>query len=373
MNKIQKVNYLDFSKDIKSRGRLYLKAISNVLSSNTYILSSQVESFEKEFADYLGIKYCVGVANGLEAIQIALIASGVGKGDEVITTPISAMATTLAVIAVGATPIFVDVNNNGQIESLEIEKLITKRTKAVIPVDLYGQPCEWDKIKALCKKYKLRLIEDSCQAHGSSYKGKKLGTLGEVGCFSFYPTKNLGAFGDGGALVTNSNSLAKKFRQIRDYGQKSKYKHSIYGLNSRLDELHAAVLRVKLKFLDKDNNLRRKIARRYVDLLSKVGDVSLVLPENIDYSNFHIFVIRSSKRDQLKDYLYKSGIQSLIHYPITIPDQPVFQGKYRALKIPKSRKFVKEILSLPCYPSMSYTDVGYVSNKIVEFFHEGKR
>src|SRR5258706_5275441 len=370
-NKIKKINYLDFPKEVKVRGRLYMKAVSTVLKSGSYVLSSEVENFETEFAKYLGTKYCVGVANGLEAIQIALMAYGIGKGDEVITTPLSAVATTLAIVAVGARPVFADINENGQIDAGKIEKLITKKTRAVLPVDLYGQPCDLDQIKSICKRHELYLIEDSCQAHGSYFKNKKLGTFGDVGCFSFYPTKNLGAFGDGGALITNDKILANKFKQLRDYGQEYKYKHVVYGLNSRLDELHAGILRVKLKFLQKDNDFRRELAKRYVDNLSKIKGLTLVLPKKISDSNFHLFVIKTKKRDELKKFLMDNGIPSLIHFPITIPQQPVLRTlNIKVPKLPVSERFVNEILSIPCHQFMSLKEVDYVSAKVAELFSQ---
>ena len=370
MDKIKKISFLDFTQEYKIRKKEYTHAFDRVMTSGVYILSKEVQEFENNLAKYLNVKYCVGVANGLEAIQIALMVKGIGPGDEVITTPISAVATTLAILAVGAEPIFADTNEKGQIDSVQIEKLITKNTKAILPVDLYGQPCDLVKIKEICKKHKLFLIEDACQAIGSTLDGKKLGTYGDVGCFSFYPTKNLGAFGDGGCLVTNNEKLAKTYRELRDYGQQTKYVHIRYGLNSRLDELHAALLSVKLNYLDKDNAKRRIVAKRYIDKLKNIKGLELILPENLDDSNFHLFVIKTKKRDELKKYLADNGIPSLIHYPITIPDQPMFKAKYRNLKIPIARKFVKEILSLPCHPYLDDNEVDYVSGKIVNFFKD---
>ena len=364
-----KINYLDFPKEVKVRNKEYLTAIKRVLNSGVYILSSEVENFEKEFASYLGVKYCVGTANGLEAIKIALMALGVGKGDEVITTPISAVATTLAIIAVGATPIFADVNKRGQIDHTKIEGLITRRTKAILPVDLYGQPCDLVQIKEICKRHGLALIEDSAQAHGAFLNGRKLGTYGDIGCFSFYPTKNLGAFGDGGAIVTNNKKIDKIFRELRDYGQESKYVHIRYGLNSRLDELHAALLSEKLKHLDEDNKVRREIAKRYVSNLVGVDGIQIVLPEKLGDSNFHLFVITTDKRDELQKFLKDQRVPSLVHYPLTIPQQPVI--KKLGIKVPglfKSERFVKRVLSLPCHPFMTLTEVDYVSGVIKKFF-----
>lgn len=364
---MQKVNYLDFKKEAKLHGDKYLSAAKRVLDSGVYVLSDEVKEFEKEFAKFCGAKYCIGVANGLEAIQISLMALGVGKGDEVITTPISAVATTLAILAVGATPVFVDVKENGQINEDLIESAITKKTKAVLPVHLYGQPANVKEIKKICKKYNLFLIEDSAQAHGTRLNGKKVGTFGELACYSFYPTKNLGAIGDGGAITTNNSDLAKICYQIRDYGQESKYVHTRFGLNSRLDELQAAILREKLKFLNEDNEKRKEIAKKYMEKLKGAKDVEIVLPQKFEDSIFHLFVIKTEKRDKLKKYLAENGIPSLIHYPVTIPDQPMFNGKYKKIEIPVARKFVNEILSLPCNPFLSLQDVGFVSQRILNF------
>lgn len=365
---MQKIKYLDFPEEYNQRGKSYIKAIDNVFKSGVYVLGSEVERFEKEFAKYSGTRNCIGVANGLEAIQISLMALGINAGDEIITTPISAVATTLAILAVGAIPIFADVNENGQIDTGQVLKLITKKTKAVLPVHLYGQPMDIYTLQKLCKKHKLFLIEDAAQAHGSKFNGKKIGTFGDIACYSFYPTKNLGAIGDGGAIVTSNNKLAAICREIRDYGQKSKYIHSRYGLNSRLDELQASILLVKLKNLEQDNNKRREIAKRYVKNLAGVTKVQMILPKNITDSNFHLFVIRTKKREELKNYLAKHGVPSLIHYPITIPDQPMFNKKYKKMTIPRARIFVNEVLSLPCHPFMKLSEVDYISDTIKEFF-----
>lgn len=368
MQKVKQIKYLDFPKEFRNRRKEYISAFERVLSSGIYVLDGEVEKFEDKLAKYLGVKYCVGTANGLEALQIALMAKEIGPGDEVITTPLSAVATTLAILAVGATPVFVDTNEFGQIDVSQIGKLITKKTAAILPVDLYGQPCDMAAMKKICKKYKLFLLEDACQAHGATLKGKKLGTFGDVGAFSFYPTKNVGAFGDGGALVTDDKHLADVFREVRDYGQAKKYIHVRYGLNSRLDELHAALLQVKLKYLDKDNAARRKIAKRYISNLRGVSGMKIILPDRAEDSNFHLFVIKTEKRDELQNFLKEKGIPSLIHYPLAIPDQPLFKGRYKNLKIPVVRTLVKEVLSLPCHPYMTIAEVDYISGSIKEFF-----
>lgn len=362
------IKSVGFAGEVKKRKGEYDLAFSRVLNSGWYILGNEVENFEKELAKYLKVRYCVGVGNGLEALQIALMTLGIGRGDQVITTPVSALATTLSIMAVGAEPVFVDINENGQIDSTKIEKAITKKTRAIIPVDLYGQPADLVEIRKICKKYKLFLIEDAAQAHGATLKGKKLGSYGDIGCFSFYPTKNLGAFGDGGALVTNNKKYAEMFKILRDYGQSSKYLHTHYGLNSRLDELHAAILRTKLKHLESDNKVRRRIAKRYIGNLKNVTGLEIVLPPRIEDSNFHLFVVKTYKRDGLKKYLADRGVPSSIHYPIAIPDQPLFGGKYKSLRIPVARKFVKQILSIPCHPFMKRSEIEYVSQQAGKYF-----
>ena len=247
-------------------------------------------------------------------------------------------------------------------------KALSPIRQRILPVYLYGQPIEIDKVQKICSKHKIYLIEDAAQAHGSVYKGQKLGSFGKLSCFSFYPTKNVGAIGDGGAIATNDKKLMQVCSQIRDYGQEKKYVHIRFGLNSRLDELQAALLLVKLKYLDKDNGKRRKIAATYIKYLSKIKEIRLVLPSNINDSNYHLFVIRTKERDALKKYLESQGIPSLIHYPITIPDQPMFEKKYKNIKIPESRKLVKDVLSLPCNPMLEIDDVIYISNKIKDYF-----
>lgn len=350
------------------RQREYLSSLKDVINSGWYVLGKEVDKFEKKFAEYLGIKYCIGVGNGLEALQISLMALNIGRGDEVITTPLSAVATTLAILAVGAKPVFVDINEIGQIDVNKIEKAISFKTKAILPVHLYGQPSGINKIKKICKENNLFLIEDAAQAHGALLKGKKLGTYGDVAGFSFYPTKNLGAFGDGGAIVTNNSKYAKICRVIRDYGQEDKYVHTRYGLNSRLDEIQASLLSQKLKYLDSDNNKRRLLAKRYLRNLKKIADIKIVLPSNFEDSNFHLFVIRTAKREELKEFLIKRKIPALIHYPKIIPDQVFLKNTFKDLNLPVSRRFVKEILSLPCHPFMNYDQIDRIASEIFRFF-----
>lgn len=352
----------------KSRINKFRAAFEHVLSSGKFILDKEVKSFEQQFAEYLGSKYCIGVGNGLEALQISLMSLGIGTDDEVITTPISAVATTLAIMAVGAKPVFVDTTEDGLINSDLIPQAITRKTKAILPVHLYGNSIDLEKIQAICKKFNLLLIEDAAQAHGSTFNGNKLGTFGSLGCFSFYPTKNLGALGDGGVIVTNSKALAQICREIRDYGQRKQYVHVRFGLNSRLDELQAALLNVKLSHLDKDNRKRQQLALRYIDNFSSLKEMKIIKPNPKTQSNFHLFVIKTKKRDQLMKYLQRNGIQTLIHYPTIIPDQPFLKSRYESLSLPVARSFVKTCLSLPFHPTMKLADVDFVSSKIINFY-----
>lgn len=358
--------FVDLKQEAKIYSKEYLKALERVVTSGWYILGQEVEAFEKELAKYLDVKHVVGVANGLEALQISLMALDIGKGDEVITTPLSAVATTLAILAVGATPVFIDTDKSGQINISKIEKGITSKTKAILPVHLYGNALHLDKLQQITNKHNLFLIEDAAQAHGSEYQGKKLGSIGNIGCFSFYPTKNLGAIGDAGALATNNDSLAKNFRQLRDYGQASKYEHTRYGLNSRLDELQAALLREKLKHLDELNAKRLANAKLYWELFEGVNGIQCIRAPKDSVSNIHQFVIKVQNRDIVQQKLKEDNIPTLVHYPILIPRQPMFKHKYSSLKLPIADHLVKEILSLPCGPFLTQKEVKLVAKAIIE-------
>lgn len=352
--------YLYFKKEIDS-------AINDVLKSGGYILGEKVQLFEKQFASYLGSKYCIGVGNGLEALQISLMALGIKEGDEVITTSHSAVATALAIKAVGATPVFVDIDNYFHLDANKIEEKITSRTKAILPVHLYGQMVDIEKIKSIAKKHHLFIIEDAAQAHGAEYKGKKAGTFGEAGCFSFYPTKNLGAFGDGGAIVTNKKDIYEKCKMIRNYGQKNRYEHKIYGINSRLDEIQAAILSVELKYLDRFNKTRNKLANIYIKLLSSVDKIRLPQIRPNNKHAFYLFVIEAQNRDELMKYFEKYNIPTLIHYPIPIHKQKCF-SEFNSLHLPIVENKVKTILSLPIHPFLNEKDITYIAKHIIKFY-----
>ncbi len=362
------IKFLDLSLEYKRHQRRFDQVFNQVASSGWFILGSAVKDFELSFARFLGAKHCIGVGNGLEALQISLMSLGVGKGDEVITTPVSAVATTLAILAVGAKPVFVDVDAQGLMDPLLIPQAISKNTKAILPVHLYGNSCNMDQLGKICQEKNFFLIEDACQAHGSKYGNQIVGTFGSLGCFSFYPTKNLSALGDGGAIVTDNEQLAKICYQIRDYGQSGKYLHKLYGLNSRLDELQAAFLKVKLAYLESNNKKRRQAAKRYIDKLSSLKELEIIMPLNKCLPNYHLFVIRTRKRDQLKQYLQGQGIQTLIHYPLIIPDQPFLKDEFSQADLPIARQFCSEVLSLPCNPEIKDSEIDLICQKVKQFF-----
>lgn len=362
-----RIPFNDFIADSKLYQQDYQEAFTRVLNSGWFILGSEVRSFEAEFASFLSLKHVIGVGNGLEALQISLMALGVGPGDEVITTPLSAVATTLAILAVGATPVFVDTDTAGQLDPANVQSAITGKTKCILPVDLYGSCPDYDALNAIALNRGLTILEDACQAHGSTYKNTPLGTLGTIGCFSFYPTKNLGALGDGGAIATGDEVLASKCRQIRDYGQSGKYKHEVYGLNSRLDEIQAALLRLKLNRLRTENQIRSDLAARYQQQLSGISDVTIVRNDPNVISNHHLFVIQTPKRDELQKHLSSLGITTLIHFPTIIPQQP-FLKSLSTPALPNASHFVTQILSLPLHPQLSLASLDFISSSIRQFF-----
>ena len=339
-------------------------AYQRVMDSGWYIHGEELKAFEAEFADYCNVKYCIGVGNGLDALHLILRAMDIGAGDEVIVPSNTFIATWLAVSYAGATPVPVEpVESTYNIDPNRIEAAITERTKAIMPVHLYGQPADMNPILEIAAKYHLKVIEDAAQAHGARYKGTRVGSLGDAAGFSFYPGKNLGAFGDGGAVTTNDSTLAERVRRLSNYGSHVKYAHDVKGFNSRLDELQAALLRVKLRHLDEWNGRRRKIADQYLQKLS--AQDFLTLPHVPPWAEhvWHLFVIRTSKRDQLQKYLVDQGIQTLIHYPVP----PHRQGAYQELShlsLPVSEMIHREVLSLPMGPHLTMEMVEEISLQI---------
>jgi dTDP-4-amino-4,6-dideoxygalactose transaminase len=343
------------------------EAVSRTLDSGYYILGQEVKSFENEFASYLGISHAIGVGSGTEALHIALKSCDIGKGDEVITVSHTAVATVAAIRLSGATPILVDIDPDFYtINPTDIEAAITNRTKAIIPVHLYGQPADMDRIIEIAQKHKLLVIEDCAQAHGALYKGKRVGSIGDIGCFSFYPTKNLGAIGDGGAIVTNNQEFAAKARLLREYGWKERYISHIDGWNSRLDEIQAAILRVKLRHLDEDNEKRITIAKKYNEEFQNLEITIPHVRSGVKHV-YHLYVIRSSQRDTLLAFLKKENIGALIHYPFAVHQQPFLDSSH--LNLPQTDRIVKEILSLPMYPELTKDDISNII-KVVSLFHK---
>lgn len=359
----------DFKKEYASVEKEVAKALKKCLESGWYILGEEGKKFEEEFAKYIGTKYCIGVGNGLEALQISLMALNIGAGDEVITVSNSAVATTLAITNTGATPVFVDIDEFYHLDISKIEAKITSKTKAIIPVHLFGQPVAIKELLALAKKYNLHIIEDACQAHGASFKSKLVGSFGTFGCFSFYPTKNLGAYGDGGAITTNSEELYKKCCSLRNYGQTNRYEHDIIGLNSRLDEMQATILRVKLKKLNSMLKKRNIIANTYLKNLAKVSQITLPQTRKDATHAYHLFVIQAEKRDALLEFLKSHGVQALIHYPIPIHKQKCYQ-EFNSIKLERTEDMAKKILSLPVHPFMSKVETSEVCNLIKRFYEQ---
>lgn len=342
------------------------EAIQGVIDKTDFILGKEVELFEKEFATFSGASYGVGVGSGTEALHLSLLALEIGPGDEVITSSNTFIATVLAISYSGARPILVDIDRETyNMDISSVRKVITKKTKAIIPVHLYGHPVNMDNIMGLAKEYNLKVVEDACQAHGAEYRGRKVGSIGDLGCFSFYPGKNLGAYGDGGMVITNNEELSQRLRMLRNYGSRTKYYHEFKGFNSRLDTLQAAILRVKLRRLDLWNELRRKHAMLYNRLLKSSG---VVTPIEKDYARhiYHLYVIRVKNRDKLLEYLKSKGIFSQIHYPRPIH----LLDAYRDLgdsegSFPVAEEYSKEFLSLPMYPELTEEQIGYVCKNIL--------
>lgn len=346
------------------------KKIKEVINRGDFILGEEVEKFEKDFAKFIGPKYCIGVASGTDGILIVLEALGVGRGDEVIVPSMTFIATVRPIITLGAKPVFVDILANGScIDPDLIEKAITTKTKAIIPVHLYGYPCNMDKVLRIAKKHNLLVIEDAAQAHGSLYKRKRIGTFGKAAIFSFYPGKNLGAYGDAGAITTSDKNLRDKILMFRDHGQKQKYTHSILGYNSRLDTIQAGVLRIKLKNLASGNKKRRVIAKMYKKLLR---NVPIILPEeekNVE-TVYHLFVIRTESRDKLLNFLKKKNIFCGIHYPIPLHLQPALKYLgYKKGDFPNTEKLANTCLSLPIFPELKALEVNYIVENVKKFFN----
>jgi len=331
-------------------------AIARVLESSEFALGSEVAAFEEEFAGYCQARFAVAVNSGTSALHLALLAAGVGPGDEVITVPFTFVATVAAICYTGARPVLVDINPQSYtMDVTQIESAITKQTKVILPVHLYGQPADMDPIMDLARGYGLAVVEDAAQAHGAEYKGRRVGSIGDLGCFSFYPGKNLGGYGEGGMLVTNNPQYARVTRMLRDWGQESKYDHVLKGYNYRMDGLQGAILRVKLRHLETWTEARRANARLYNQLLSDNG---VITPCEMPYARhvYHLYAVRAQRRNGLQERLLKDGIQTGVHYPISVHMQKAYADLgYRAGDFPCSEQVASEVLSLPMYAELSST------------------
>ncbi|MBO3463336.1 DegT/DnrJ/EryC1/StrS family aminotransferase [Aetokthonos hydrillicola Thurmond2011] len=342
-----KAQYLSIKEEIDS-------AVLKVLESTQFVLGSEVAAFEQEFAQYCSADYSVALNTGTSALHLALLAAGVCPGDEVITTPFTFVASVAAIVYTGATPIFVDIDPvSYTIDVTKIEQAISEKTKAILPVHLYGQPADMDPILEISRRYGLTVIEDAAQAHRAEYQGRRVGSIGDIGCFSFYPGKNLGAYGEGGAIVTNNPEYAKTIRMLRDWGQESKYHHALKGYNYRMDGVQGAILRLKLRYLDKWTEARRTHAAAYDRLLANSG-VTTPTVMCYSYHVYHVYAVRTSQRERLQQQLNAQGIQTGIHYPIPVHLQAAYLDlDYKFGDFPHSELAAREELSLPMYAELT--------------------
>ncbi len=370
------VPFFDLTRQYRKIKSEILSATQRVYEKGRFILGEEVSAFEKEFSLYCGVRHGVGVGSGTDALYLALKTVGIGEGDQVVTVANSFVATALAISFTGAKPLFVDIDSESYTMDPNSLELLLKRQrakesrrkiKAVIPVHLYGHPADMDSITEIANRYDLVVIEDACQAHGAKYGRKKVGSFGAMGCFSFYPTKNLGGYGDGGMVVTDHQKYDRKLRLLRCYGERKKYQHILKGHNSRLDEIQAAILRVKLKHLDQWNEARRRKAELYTKMLSPLGVVCPSEKEGVRHV-YHLYTIETGKRDALQTFLKKKGAETLIHYPIPIPFQKAYQEMgYRRRDLPLTNQWSRKILSLPFFPEMEESEMEEVAQQIKMF------
>jgi len=370
----RKVPLLDAVKQYETIKDEIGEAVRQVLESGNYIMGPAVKQFEDAVAAYCNVDYAIGLANGTDALVLTLDALGIGPGDEVITTPFTFFASAEAVSQLGATPVFVDIRPDCyNIDASKLEAAITPRTKAIIPVHIFGQPAEMDELLAIARKHDLHVIEDACQAMGSSYENRAAGSIGTAGCFSFFPTKNLGGYGDGGMVITNDAALAQKIRQLRVHGSNPKYYHSMVGYNSRLDALQAAMLHVKLPHLDEWNRKRREKAAIYNEALRHLP-LRLPVEQDNRYAIYHLYIIQTDVRKELMAYLEERGIASGIYYPVPLHLQEVYSGLgYAPGDLPEAEKAALGTMALPLYPEMSLEDQQYVIEVVQTFFSERRK
>jgi len=360
-----KVPYLDLKAQYRSIKSEIDAAVAGVLESCQFILGSEVAKFEQEFAAYCGASECIALNSGTSALHLALLATGVGPGDEVITVPFTFVASVAAVLYTGARPVLIDIDPHSfTMDPAKIESAITPRTKIILPVHLYGQTADMGPILEIARRHNLIVIEDAAQAHGAKYKGRAAGSIGDIGCFSFYPAKNLGAYGEGGAVTTSNPQYAKRVRMLRDWGQEGKYRHVLRGFNYRMEGFQGAILRVKLRHLEEWTERRRAIAQIYNQLLS---DMNVETPREMPWARhvYHVYSVRSEERDALQAALLAEGIQTAIHYALPAHLQPAYADLgYSKGDLPESEKASEEVLALPVYPELTDTQVRLVAEAI---------
>ena len=361
-----KVPFIDFSEQYKIIKKEVDAGFKGVFKRGDYILGKDVREFEVNFAKYCGAKYGVGVNSGTDALYVALSALDIGPGDEVILPTFTFIATALCVSYTGAKPVFVDIENDTyNIDPKAVEKAITPQTKVILPVHIYGQAANMDEILALARKHNIKVVEDAAQAHGASYKGKRIGSIGDIACFSFYPTKSLGGFGDGGMVVTNDEEIYKKCLMLRDYGRQGRYEHKIKGFNSRLDTMQAVVLLAKLKRLDKWNKMRSANASYYGKLFKKIDGIRPPISKSDRTHVYQTYAIRIKNRDKILEGLKSKGIGALIHYPIPLHLQEAYaELGHKRGDFPVSEKLADEVLSLPMFPHMTKKQITYVCESL---------
>lgn len=366
-----KIPYLDLPAQLRPLRKEIEAAIARTIDRCSFCLGPDVAQFEKDFAQYCGANHCVGYNSGTSALHVAMLLLGVGRDDEVITTPMTFVATSWAISYVGAKPVFVDIDDaTFNLDPQRIESAITPRTKAVMPVHLYGHPFDIDPILAVCQKHNLPLVEDAAQAHGAKYKGKTIGTFGQISCFSFYPGKNLGACGEGGALVTSNPDFDKRGRALRDHGSTVRYYHDEVGFNYRMEGIQGAVLAIKLKHLNDWTRGRQRVAKRYTELLA---DTPLKLPRQADWAEavWHLYVVRHPKRDELKKHLEANGVGCALHYPLPLHLQKCYADLgHQAGSFPIAEKAAAECLSLPIFPELTEEQIQRVVAVIKDFFRK---
>jgi len=365
-----KVKFLDLKKNIENINDEIAEATHHVIKNTSFIMGPSVKKFETNFAKFNNAKYCIGVGNGTDALEIAIQSLNLPENSEIITQSNTFIATALSALNNKYKLRLVDCfRDNFMMDYTKLEDIINKNTKVIIPVHLYGHCANMDEIIRIANKYNLYIIEDCAQAHGCLYKNKIVGTFGHIGCFSFYPGKNLGAFGDGGGIITNNNKLYERMLLIRNLGSKIKYHHEILGRNSRLDSIQAAVLDVKLKYLDKNNIKRRNVANKYFELLKDIKEIELPKIEDYCIPVYHLFVIKTDKRDELQKYLKEKEIDTIIHYPISVPELTCIKDNVIDTDLEISIKNSKRILSLPMYPELEEKEIEYVCQNIIGFFN----